>query len=54
MLAALWDLVWAGLVSNDTLAPVRALLSGGGAHKPQAAAPPVALPRRPAGCRPAG
>lgn len=31
---ALWDLVWAGLVGNDTLAPVRALLSGGsGAHK---------------------
>lgn len=24
-LAALWDLVWAGLVTNDTLAPVRAL-----------------------------
>ena len=33
LLAALWDLVWAGLVSNDTLAPVRALLAGGGAHK---------------------
>ena len=27
--AALWDLVWAGLLSNDTLAPVRALTSGG-------------------------
>ena len=33
VLAALWDLVWAGLVSNDTLAPVRALLAGGGAHR---------------------
>jgi ATP-dependent Lhr-like helicase len=33
LLAAVWDLVWAGLVSNDTLAPVRALLSGTGAHK---------------------
>jgi ATP-dependent Lhr-like helicase len=34
VVAALWDLVWAGLVGNDTLAPVRALLSGGsGAHR---------------------
>ena len=29
-LVALWDLVWAGLVTNDTLAPLRAMLSGGG------------------------
>jgi ATP-dependent Lhr-like helicase len=28
VLAALWDLVWAGHVTNDSLAPVRALLSG--------------------------
>jgi ATP-dependent Lhr-like helicase len=27
--AAVWDLVWAGLVTNDTLAPLRVLLSGG-------------------------
>jgi ATP-dependent helicase Lhr and Lhr-like helicase len=27
--AALWDLVWAGRIGNDTLAPVRALVSGG-------------------------
>ncbi|MFC8530796.1 ATP-dependent helicase [Nocardia sp. NPDC057227] len=26
--AALWDLVWAGLISGDTFAPVRALLGG--------------------------
>ncbi|QIS01866.1 ATP-dependent helicase [Nocardia brasiliensis] len=26
--AALWELVWAGIVSGDTFAPVRALLSG--------------------------
>ncbi|WP_280440700.1 ATP-dependent helicase [Nocardia brasiliensis] len=26
--AALWELVWAGMVSGDTFAPVRALLSG--------------------------
>ncbi|HJC27763.1 MAG TPA: ATP-dependent helicase [Candidatus Dietzia intestinipullorum] len=28
---ALWDLVWDGTVTNDTLAPVRAVLAGGGA-----------------------
>ncbi|WP_027346008.1 ATP-dependent helicase [Hamadaea tsunoensis] len=34
LIGALWDLVWAGHVGNDTLGPVRALLSGGsGAHK---------------------
>jgi ATP-dependent helicase Lhr and Lhr-like helicase len=31
VLAALWDLVWAGLVAGDTLAPVRALVTGRGA-----------------------
>jgi ATP-dependent Lhr-like helicase len=39
VLATLWDLVWAGLVSNDTLAPVRALLAGGGAHRSRPSAP---------------
>jgi ATP-dependent Lhr-like helicase len=49
LVAALWDLVWAGLVANDTLAPVRALLSGGGgAHKPRAAAPRSTRYRTPA------
>ncbi|MEQ8842932.1 MAG: crosslink repair DNA glycosylase YcaQ family protein [Acidimicrobiales bacterium] len=28
VLAALWDLVWAGEVTNDTLAPLRAVVSG--------------------------
>jgi ATP-dependent Lhr-like helicase len=28
LLAALWDLVWAGEVTNDTLAPVRAVVGG--------------------------
>ena len=38
--AALWDLVWAGTVTNDTLAPLRALVSGrGAAHKPRRSAP---------------
>ena len=36
----LWDLIWAGRISNDTLAPLRALLAGGRtAHKPRRAAP---------------
>ncbi|MGQ0480834.1 MAG: ATP-dependent helicase [Pseudonocardia sp.] len=34
LVSALWDLVWAGLLTNDTLGPVRALTAGGGAaHK---------------------
>ena len=38
--AVLWDLLWAGRVSNDTLAPLRALLAGGRtAHKPRRSAP---------------
>ncbi|WP_020523485.1 ATP-dependent helicase [Catelliglobosispora koreensis] len=37
LVTAVWDLVWAGLIGNDTLAPVRALLAGGtGAHKAKA------------------
>ncbi len=37
---ALWNLVWAGLVTGDTFAPVRALISGGtSAHKVAAPAP---------------
>jgi ATP-dependent Lhr-like helicase len=33
VLAALWDLVWAGEVTNDSLAPLRALVSGGSGKK---------------------
>jgi len=33
LVAALWDLVWAGWLSNDTLAPLRARLAGTGAHR---------------------
>ena len=32
VLAALWDLVWAGLVTNDSLAPLRALVGSPGAR----------------------
>ena len=44
---ALWDLVWDGVITNDTLAPLRAVLAGGGssgagtAHRsPRASARP--------------
>ena len=30
---ALWELVWAGLLTNDTLGPLRSLVAGGGAHR---------------------
>ena len=37
--AALWELVWAGRISNDTLTPLRALTRGGRAtHRTKAAA----------------
>ncbi|HEX8519292.1 MAG TPA: DEAD/DEAH box helicase [Pseudonocardia sp.] len=44
VVAAVWDLVWAGLLTNDTLAPLRARLSGGrgggsGAHRTRRPAP---------------
>ncbi|MFI6072997.1 ATP-dependent helicase [Actinoplanes sp. NPDC051343] len=31
--SAVWDLVWAGHLTNDTFAPLRALLGGSGAHR---------------------
>ncbi|MFM7046146.1 MAG: helicase-related protein, partial [Ilumatobacteraceae bacterium] len=40
VLAALWDLVWSGEVTNDSLAPLRSYLAGGG------------RPSRPARARP--
>ena len=40
VITALWDLVWAGLATNDTVAPVRALVgTKGAAHKPRRSAP---------------
>jgi ATP-dependent Lhr-like helicase len=35
--AAVWDLVWAGHLTNDTFAPLRGLLGGSGAHRAKAA-----------------
>ncbi|MFG3713554.1 DEAD/DEAH box helicase [Micromonospora sp. NPDC047730] len=52
--AVVWDLVWAGQLTNDTLAPLRAVLGAGGAHRSRPTAPRtryrrpgrVALPTR--------
>ncbi|UJP38724.1 Lhr family ATP-dependent helicase [Cellulomonas palmilytica] len=47
VVAALWDLVWAGLVTNDSLSPLRAWLgSGTTAHRTRSA-PPRGRPLRP-------
>ena len=61
VVSALWDLVWAGLVTGDTFAPVRALIAGGHTAHRQVARPPRARPdarppsrdrrRRGCGCR---
>jgi ATP-dependent Lhr-like helicase len=39
LVAAVWDLVWAGWLTNDTLAPLRAMLGGGGAHRSRPGTP---------------
>ncbi|MGH3871050.1 MAG: ATP-dependent helicase [Pseudonocardiaceae bacterium] len=40
LVAALWDLVWSGLLTNDSLAPLRTLVSGGAAtHRPRRSPP---------------
>lgn len=38
---ALWDLVWAGHVTGDTMAPLRALVGGGGSHRSRRKPPRV-------------
>ncbi|WP_314325643.1 DEAD/DEAH box helicase [Paenarthrobacter ilicis] len=46
VVTALWDLVWAGRVTGDTFAPVRAMISGGKtAHRQVAKAPRARAPR---------
>jgi ATP-dependent Lhr-like helicase len=48
MQQAIWDLVWAGRLSNDTLAPLRALASGGrSAHRTARPAPRARIGSRP-------
>ncbi|RKS77427.1 ATP-dependent Lhr-like helicase [Motilibacter peucedani] len=44
LVAALWDLAWGGHITNDTLAPVRAVLGGSGRSR-RAAAPRSTRPR---------
>jgi ATP-dependent helicase Lhr and Lhr-like helicase len=40
VVTAVWDLVWAGLLTNDSLAPLRALVSGrSAAHRPRRSTP---------------
>ncbi len=43
MADAIWDLVWAGRLTNDTLGPLRLMLGGGAPRR--AAAPARAVPR---------
>ncbi|WP_369134765.1 ATP-dependent helicase [Modestobacter sp. I12A-02662] len=40
-----WDLVWSGALTNDTLAPLRARLGSGGTHRKAPAAPRARLDR---------
>jgi ATP-dependent helicase Lhr and Lhr-like helicase len=48
--AAIWDLVWAGLLTNDTLAPLRVALGGSSSPRRAAAPSRVTVPRpRPGG-----
>jgi ATP-dependent Lhr-like helicase len=44
-----WDLVWAGVLTNDTLAPLRTRLGGGGTHRSKAPAPRARIDRGRAG-----
>ncbi|RZT26534.1 Lhr family ATP dependent helicase [Kribbella sp. VKM Ac-2569] len=47
LVGVLWDLVWAGYLTNDTLTPVRSLVGGGrGSHRTRRATP-RARPGRP-------
>ncbi|QCB95602.1 ATP-dependent helicase [Arthrobacter sp. PAMC25564] len=46
VVSALWDLAWAGRLTGDTFAPVRALIAGGHtAHRQVARAPRARAPR---------
>jgi ATP-dependent Lhr-like helicase len=40
-----WDLVWAGVLTNDTLAPLRTRLGGGGTHRSRPQAPRARVDR---------
>ena len=47
-MAALWDLVWAGLVTGDTFAPVRSRVAGGAHRRPAGRPPGPTAPGSPA------
>jgi ATP-dependent helicase Lhr and Lhr-like helicase len=54
VVAALWDLVWSGHVSNDTLAPLRTLIGGGrSAHRSRRSPPRARMHGRRSYGRPA-
>jgi ATP-dependent Lhr-like helicase len=54
LVAVLWDLVWAGHLTNDTLTPVRQLVGGGGgSHRARRTAPRARPGRAPRPGRPA-
>ncbi len=42
LVAAIWDLVWTGRLTNDTLAPLRTLIGGRGSHRARKAPAPRA------------
>ncbi len=44
--AVLWDLVWAGHLTNDTIAPLRAFTGGRGTHRPRRSTPRGRIGRR--------
>jgi ATP-dependent Lhr-like helicase len=52
LVTALWDLAWAGLVTNDTFAPLRVLTSGAGAHRQKRTPPRSRMYRGRAYARP--
>jgi ATP-dependent Lhr-like helicase len=52
--SALWDLVWAGHLTNDTIAPLRSHLSRRGTHRPRRPMPRARLGARALGTRGAG
>ncbi|MFC7163640.1 DEAD/DEAH box helicase [Aquipuribacter hungaricus] len=49
LVRVLWDLVWDGKVTNDTLSPLRALVAGGATHRTPAKAPRSRYRRAPRG-----
>jgi ATP-dependent Lhr-like helicase len=51
LVAALWDLVWSGHLTNDTIAPLRSRLSDRGTHRPRSSTPRARVGSRPGSIR---